>query len=73
LKLCFISGLISCASKVPKEFEPKLWQADNEKAAIVRNQALEEIKCSDVKFNEYVCMTWQDFLSIIEKCREKSE
>lgn len=55
-------------------FKPKLWAADSHQAAIVRSQDKELIPANDVRFDDYVALTYSDlscvYQSYVENCTQ---
>lgn len=60
LKTLLIS---SCSHKTPAGV--KVYRASKEDAGIVRNQDKEFISCVDKRFNDFICVSEQDFQYIL--------
>lgn len=75
-RLFILSTLVllnSCAFKsdIPGSWHPTLWGGSPEACAIVRPQKGASIPCCDEEFENYVCMTWEDFIWAVELAAEQ--
>lgn len=76
MRLCVVLLVLlnaSCIGKPPKP-DWKLWAGDSDKAGITRSQDNLTISCAEVRFDDYVCLSYEDFkrntLKIIESCKK---
>ena len=58
-------ALSSCNAIIPK-WDGKLWAGSSADKAIDRSQTKERIDCGDKAFDDYVCMSYEDFQSFYE-------
>lgn len=56
---------MSCHKVVPPTWTGELYAGDSSKSSIVRAQSNEEVSCSDSNFDNYVCMSYDDYKSFI--------
>lgn len=57
--------LISSCSHISPPEDVKVYRASKEDAGIVRNQDKEFISCVDKRFNDFICVSEQDFQYIL--------
>lgn len=58
--------LSACASKaVPPGWTPKPWAGWPETSSVVRTQDGLSLSCSDQAFRDYVCLTYEDYITML--------
>ena len=65
-----LSLLVGCATTVPIPPDVRIWQGWPKDDAIVRTQEAATLKCVDPKFQDFVCLQWDDFMKILDKCHD---
>lgn len=68
LNLYCVNG---CKHPDPPPWYGKIFSGDSSQEAIVRAQSNEKIYCNDSNFNNYMCVTYEDFkdlIKIIDSC-----
>ena len=60
-----LAAMVSCRGAPPKVDLP-LWAARHESESIVRSQAGQEVKCTDPKFNGFVCTEYDKLKRVLD-------
>ena len=64
----------TCCANSPPSINVKLWAGDSSSASIKRSQDNESIMCHQREFDNYLCLTYEDYTTIIEtylsSCKE---
>lgn len=55
--------LINSCAQIPKDI--KIYKAAHEDAAIIREQEKEYISCVDPRFNDFYCVSKEDFQKLL--------
>ncbi len=63
LKISLI--LSSCAHSPPNDV--KVWAGNSVSQGVERKQAGEALRCEDPKFDNYLCMSREDFMELMKK------
>ena len=62
----------ACRGKAPK-WDAPIWAGSSETEAIERRQAGQLIECKDPRFDDYMCITYEDFKrnwrKLIDSCQ----
>ena len=56
---------LSCDATEKPELKVTLWAGDSAHSSITRSQENRRIYCNDPVFDDYVCMTYSDYESIV--------
>jgi len=62
VSLLFIEG---CGGRIPS-WDGKIFAGDSEREALVRAQSNEVIECKDNRFDDYMCMSYDDLKKFYE-------
>ena len=54
-----------------RNWKPEVWAGNSAEASIDRGQSGETVKCTEPKFDSYLCMRGPDFIYILNECLGK--
>ncbi len=72
LRSLSLLGASQCSTK-PPAIDIELWAGDSATSSIVRKQNSASIECRDVKFDDFVCVSYDDLAKVystIQKCKK---
>jgi len=65
-KILLIASFVSCKHPKPPSWNGKIYAAYSQESAIVRAQSNETIYCNSAEFDNYLCISYDDYKSFIK-------